>query len=197
MAARDEKQGRSGSALQWISVPDIGSNALTLSSLIVGEKKDESETQQPTATNEPDKQPSAFREVSLNIEHHFARSSHLRFLMFVYNAMPNSSGAALPSSATGQGSSPPVNNVSPGSATAADNAPDLAVQLQVFRDNEPVITTPLQKIPVAATSDQRRLPYAAEVTLGGLQPGRYVLQVTVIDRVAKASASQKFGFQVD
>ena len=40
-------------------------------------------------------------------------------------------------------------------------------------------------------------PYAAEVDLSGLASGRYVLLVTVIDRVAKASASQKFGFQVD
>jgi hypothetical protein len=71
------------------------------------------------------------------------------------------------------------------------------VQVQVFRDNEPVITMPLAKIQVEGTSDLLRLPYAAELTLDGLQPGRYVLLVTVIDRVAKASASQRFGFQVD
>ena len=71
------------------------------------------------------------------------------------------------------------------------------MQVQLFRDNEPVLTTPLHKIQVEATSDLRRLPYAAEVTLDGLQPGRYVLLVTVIDRLAKASASQRFSFQVD
>jgi hypothetical protein len=67
----------------------------------------------------------------------------------------------------------------------------------VFRDNEPVITMPLQKIQVEGTSDLRRLPYAAELALEGLQPGRYLLLVTVIDRVGKTSASQRFGFRVD
>jgi hypothetical protein len=69
--------------------------------------------------------------------------------------------------------------------------------VQLFRDNEPILTKPLHKLSVDALSDVRRLPYAAEVDLVGLQPGRYLLLVTVIDRVAKVSASQKFGFQVD
>jgi VWFA-related protein len=201
VAALDEKQGRSGSNMQWIQVPDVGSKALTLSSLIVGEKRTESENPPAEAiTNEPDKQPSTFRQVSLNVDHHFARSSHLRFLTFVYNALRNSSGTAAPASApapSGQGSSLSGANVPPGSATVPGNAPDLAVQVQVFRDNEPVITMPLAKIQVEGASDLLRLPYGAEVSLDGLQPGRYVLLVTVIDRVAKASASQRFGFQVD
>jgi VWFA-related protein len=182
VAALDEKQGHSGSASQWIQIPDVGSKALTLSSLIVGEKRTESETQPAEAiTNEPDKQPSTLREVTLNVDHHFARSSHLRFLTFVYNALSNSSG----------------NNVPASSTPAPRSAPDLAAQVQVFRDNEPVVTMPLDKIQVEGASDLLRLPYGAEVSLEGLQPGRYLLLVTVIDRVAKASASQKFGFQVD
>jgi VWFA-related protein len=191
VAALDEKQGHSGSASQWIQIPDVGSKALTLSSLIVGEKRTESETQSAeTITNEPDKQPSTFRQVSLNVDHRFARSSHLRFLTFVYNALRNSAPAS-------QEPSTPGNNVPAGSTPAPGYAPDLAVQVQVFRDNEPVITMPLAKIQVEGASDLLRLPYGAEVSLDGLQPGRYVLLVTVIDRVAKASASQKFGFQVD
>jgi hypothetical protein len=86
----------------------------------------------------------------------------------------------------------------PASATSAPpSTPDLAVQVQLFRDNEPIITMPLHAIHIDVLSDLRRLPYAAEVKLDGLQSGRYVLLVTVIDRVAKASASQKFGFKVD
>jgi hypothetical protein len=96
-----------------------------------------------------------------------------------------------------QGTSTPENGLPASATTAPANGPDLAVQVQLFRDNEPVITMPLHKIQIDATSDMTRLPYAAEVALDGLQRGRYVLLVTVIDRVAKASASQKFGFQVD
>ena len=199
VAALDEKQRRAGSTSQWIQVPDVGSKALTLSSLVVGEKRIESETEQAEATtNEPEKQPSAFRQVSLNIDHRFARSSHLRFLTFVYNALAEATDADTPaplvSGSTGSASTP---NTIPPTSTGNSSGPDLAVQVQVFRDDEPVITTPLQKIQVDGTSDLRRLPYAADVPLEGLQPGRYVLLVTVIDRVAKASASQKFGFQVD
>jgi hypothetical protein len=185
IAAADIKQGRAGSATRWIEIPDLGSKALALSSLIVGERRAESESQpSPPDETETGKTASALRQVALNVDHRFANSSHLRFLTFVYNAIGSSPGVAVtpvPASST----------VGPG------NSPDLAVQVQLFRDNEPVITTPLHKIQVDGTSDLRRLPYAAELTLDGLQPGRYLLLVTVIDRVAKASASQKFGFQVD
>jgi VWFA-related protein len=185
VAAVDTKQGRAGSAVRWIEIPDLGSKTLALSSLIVGERKLESESQ-PSRPDETEtgKTASALRQVSLNVDHHFASSSRLRFLTFVYNAIGSSAGSdatPVPASST----------IGPG------NSPDLAVQVQLFRDNEPVITTPLHKIQVDGSSDLGRLPYAAEVTLDGLQPGRYVLLVTVIDRVAKASASQKFGFQVD
>ncbi len=194
VAALDVKQGRAGSAVQWIEIPDLGSKALTLSSLIVGERKNGSEVQ-PATTDESDpvKEASARRQVSLNVDHRFASSSLLRFLTFVYNASGSAAGAGSTPGATGA----PGNSVPASSTIGPNDVPDLAVQVQLFRDNEPVITTPLHKIQIEGTSDPRRLPYAAEITLGGLQPGRYVLLVTVIDRVAKASASQKFGFQVE
>ena len=195
VAALDEKQGRIGSAARWIEIPDLGSKTLTLSSLLVGEKKTESESQAAEAiTNEPDKQPSAFRQVSLNVDHRFARSSLLRFLTFVYNAVPSTTPAPPASGSTGSAS--PTNAI-PSTSTGNFSSLDLAIQVQVFRDNEPVITMPLQKIQVEGVSDLQRFPYAAELTLEGLQPGRYLLLVTVIDRVAKASASQKFGFRVE
>ena len=198
VAALDEKQGRSGSTLQWIQVPDVGSNALTLSSLLVGEKKTESETQQADAiTNEPDKQPGAFRQVSLNVDHRFARLSHLRFLTYIYNALQSSPGTAAPTPVPAPSGSQGTNTLPASSISGPVSAPDLVVQVQVFRDNEPVITTPLHKIQMEGVSDFVRLPYAAEVPLDTLAPGRYVLLVTVIDRLAKASASQRFGFQVD
>jgi VWFA-related protein len=198
VAAVDTKQGRAGSAVRWIEIPDLGSKALALSSLIVGERKVESENQ-PSKPDETEtgRTASALRQVSLNVDHHFASSSHLRFLTFVYNAIGSSASADATPAPASLGTTAPGNRVPKSSTIGPGNSPDLAVQVQLFRDNEPVITTPLHKIQVEGTSDLRRLPYAAEVTLDGLQPGRYMLLVTVIDRVAKASASQKFGFQVD
>jgi len=196
IVAVDPKQGRTGRAVRWIQIPDLGSKALTLSSLIVGERKAESESQ-PSIPDEAEtgKTASALRQVSLNVDHRFASSSRLRFLTFVYNAIGSSAGVTpVPAS---RGTAAPGNSVPASSTIGPGNDPDLAVQVQLFRDNEPVITTPLHKIQFERTSDLRRLPYAAELNLAGLQPGRYLLLVTVIDRVAKASASQKFGFQVD
>ena len=197
VAAVDIKQGRAGSAVQWIQIPDLGSNALTLSSLIVGERK--ALDIQPSTIDETEtgKTASVLRQVFLNVDHHFASSSHLRFMTFVYNATGGSASAPPALRPARPGTAAPDNNVPASSTIGPGSSPDLAVQVQLFRDNEPVITMPLHKIQFEATSDLRRLPYAAEVTLDGLQPGRYVLLVTVIDRAAKASASQRFGFQVD
>jgi hypothetical protein len=195
VAAVDAKQGRAGSALSWIEIPDLSARTLTLSSLIVGERRIATDLDPSSAdASEPGKSPEALRQVYLDIDHHFASSSRLRFLTFVYNA----SGSSAEGDPTSMPAPPPRPNSVPASSTVPPiTGPDLAVQVQLFRDNEPVITMPLHKIEIDALSDARRLPYAAEVNLEGLRSGRYVLLVTVIDRVAKASASQKFGFQVD
>ena len=194
VAAVDPKQGRAGSALAWIEIPDMSAKTLTLSSLIVGERRMETDVDSSTAdASEAAKSPDILRQVFLNIDHHFASSSRLRFLTFVYNA-----GGSSAARTQGTPDTPERPNNVPASSTIPFNdGPDLAVQVQVFRDDEPIITMPLHKIPVDSLSDPGRLPYAAELNLEGLRSGRYVLLVTVIDRVAKASASQKFGFQVD
>jgi len=192
-----DKQGRTGSAVRWIEIPDPSSKALMLSSLIVGERKSETETE-PSVAESPEltKSPEPIRQVSLNIDHRFASSSHLRFVTFVYNASGSLASAAAPGP-SGQGTAEPASSLPASSASPPASSPDLAVQVQLFRDNEPVMTKPLHRISIDAKSDVRRLPYAAEVDLGGLQAGRYLLLITVIDRVAKASASQKFVFRID
>ena len=186
VAALDEKQARSGSAVQWIEIPDLRSKVLTISSLIVGEKKAETEVPaNEVGSNEAGAALSPLRQVSLNIDHRFMRSSQLRFLTIIYNAAAGtsaSSKATVTVDANSKGAAP---------------APDLAVQVQVFRDNEPVITTPVHKIETEGATDRTRIPYAADLLLDNLQSGRYVLQVTVIDRLKKASASQKYDFQVE
>lgn len=101
-------------------------------------------------------------------ERRFARGSHLRFLTFVYNAKAGAQGAA----------------------------PDVVMQIQIFRNDQPVVTDELRKVS-AAGQDFARLAYGAEISLASLSVGRYVLQVTAIDRVAKTSASQRVNFTVE
>lgn len=107
--------------------------------------------------------------VALSINHQFSPNGFLRFLFIVYNA----------------------------SLAASDAKPDVAVQIQIVRDEQPVTTTPLKKISIDGLPDLTRIPYAAEISLEGLPAGHYILQVTVVDRVGKKSASQQNRFEID
>lgn len=120
----------------------------------------------PTLTNVSDNTDSS--PVALSASHRFKRDSTLRFLVFVYNMAPS----------------------------PADQKPDVAVQVQVLRDDQPVITTAVRKLNTEGVADMTRLPYAAEIPLSDLGPGRYVLQVSIIDRVAKQSTVRKTHFDV-
>ena len=124
------------------------------------------ERTQATLTNVSN--PSGPSPVALSASHRFQRESTLRFLIFVYNA----------------------------AFAQADQKPDVAVQVQVIRDDQPVITTALRKVNTEGVTDPGRLPYAAEIPLGELLPGRYSLSVTVIDRVSKQSTSRQTHFDV-
>lgn len=106
--------------------------------------------------------------VDLSVNHSFHANGFLRFMVFTYNA------ALAP----------------------ADGKPDVALQIQLVRDGQPVVTTALRKITTEGVADLTRLPYAAEVSLSGLPVGQYLLQISVVDRVAKKSASQQTRFEI-
>jgi len=185
VAARDRKSGRTGSAMRWVEMPDLAAHHLALSSIIAGERIATNDSERAAAgsdNSEKDKPSDPFSPVRPNVEHRFAKTSLLRFLVFTYNAMKGAlPGAPIAGSPEGKQS----------------GLPDVAVQVQVMRDNEPVITTTLHKIDTQGVADLQRLPYAAEIPLKDLPAGRYLLKVTVIDRIAKTSATQQFDFAVD
>jgi len=106
--------------------------------------------------------------VLLSPGHRFHHDSTIRFVVFAYNA----------------------------SISELDKKPDVAVQVQVIRDDQPVLTTALRKVNMEGVSDTARIPYAAEIPLSELQAGRYVLQVTLIDRISKQSTSRQTHFDV-
>jgi VWFA-related protein len=110
----------------------------------------------------------ALTPISLSPSHLFRSQSFLRFLVFTYNAAPS----------------------------PADGKPDVAIQVQVLRDDQPVVTTALRKVSTEGVADVTRLPYAAEIPLTGLATGQYVLRVTVIDKLSKKSISQQTHFEV-
>ena len=106
--------------------------------------------------------------VQLNPSRRFRSNSTLRFLVFAYNSTPSQT----------------------------DHKPDLAVQVQLIRDDQPVVTTALRKVSTDSLVDLARIPYAAEIPLKGLQAGHYLLQITFIDRTSKQSTSRKTKFEI-
>lgn len=106
--------------------------------------------------------------VEMSVDHYFPSDGFLRFLVIIYNA-----------------------------ALTAEGQPDVAIQVQIVRDEQPVLTTALKRVGSEGLPDLTRIPYAAEITLNGLQSGRYILKVTAVDRVTKKSSSQQTRFEVN
>ena len=81
VAARDEKSGRVGSATQWIVIPDLSRNQLTLSSLLLGGQVIEDRNNK--ASNP---------QVQLSVDHSFPRTLPMGYWIFVYNAKRDAGG---------------------------------------------------------------------------------------------------------
>jgi VWFA-related protein len=77
VAARDEKSGRVGSAIQWIVIPDLTKSQLTISSVLLGGQVLEDKSTP---------------HVQLSVDHTFARMSQMGYWVFVYNAKRDASG---------------------------------------------------------------------------------------------------------
>jgi VWFA-related protein len=105
---------------------------------------------------------------NIDVARRFTRDVDLRLFLFAYNA----------------------------TRSASDSRPDGAINVQLMRANRTVMRTGFKKM---ATDDAEpdRLLYAADLSLADLPPGRYVLQVTVLDRVAGSSASQQTRFEIE
>ena len=81
VAARDEKSGRVGSATQWIVIPDLSRNQLTLSSLLLGGQIIEDRNNKASSP-----------QVQLSVDHSFPRNFPMPYWIFVYNAKRDAGG---------------------------------------------------------------------------------------------------------
>ena len=78
VALRDRATGRVGGAMQWVEIPDLSKGDFALSSIFLGERNLE--------TAPAGGETSGPRAVVVDVDHHFARTSVLRFQTYVYNA---------------------------------------------------------------------------------------------------------------
>ena len=79
----------------------------------------------------------------------------------------------------------------------ASPSPDLEAQIKIIRNGQAVVTSPMLKVPIDAATDPARISYGANVGLRALPPGRYMLDVTITDKLARASTSQQIGFEIE
>ncbi|HEY0003933.1 MAG TPA: VWA domain-containing protein [Pyrinomonadaceae bacterium] len=176
-ALRDSSSERTGSASQFIEVPDIKKNRLTLSGIIASSAEPASVKKQPqpdaagggtdggasssetgatqnTADAEYEKDPQTSAAVR-----QFRPGSVLQFGYFIYNAQPDK--------ATGR--------------------PQLRGQVRLFRDGQQIFAGKEVLITGTETqTDMKRIAAGGALRLGqDLTPGDYVLQVVVTDLLAK------------
>lgn len=82
VAARDEKNGHVGSAMQFVVIPDLATRQLTTSSVLLGGQVLEN------AQNKD-----ANPHIQLSVDHRFSRRARLGYWMFIYNAKRDAAGA--------------------------------------------------------------------------------------------------------
>jgi VWFA-related protein len=153
VAARDDRSGKTGSAANWIEVPNLKAARLTLSTLLLG-------GQFIGAKEAP-----GGEQMQFSVDRRFRRDSHLNFLTIIYNA--------------------------------AGSKPGLEAQIQISRNGQVIVTSPVSKVVTDANTDLARVFYGADIALKSFAPGRYRLRVNISDRIANTSASREISFEVE
>ncbi len=112
----------------------------------------------------------ASEQIQFSVDRRFLHGSHLNVLTIIYNAAR---------------------------AAGGNNAPQLEAQIRISKGGQTIVTSPLRKLSVDPAADLARIPYGADIALRTLPAGRYLLEVTVNDRVAQSSASQLITFDIE
>jgi VWFA-related protein len=160
MSFRDTASERIGSANQFIDVPDIKKNRLTLSSVVLRGNLPNANRSNVNPADAPPQDQEGLDNGSAEASpavRHFRHGMMLTYGTYVYNARLDK----------------------------ADNLPRLTTQVQLFRDGKPVFTGKELPLPVKEAADWKRLTAGGAIQLGtDLPPGDYVLQITVTDALA-------------
>jgi hypothetical protein len=80
---------------------------------------------------------------------------------------------------------------------AGKSPPDVSLRTEVFRLGKRVVASPTVPLKTAGVADLSRIPYFAALNLEGMSRGKYVLQMTAIDRATGTTASQQKVFDVE
>lgn len=164
VAVRDPRADRVGSASQFIDVPDVGADRLTLSGLVVsgydpatatksGANADQANNEGAVEAIDPSSTP-AVRILK--------RGTFLDYGFLIYNAQLD----------------------------PRTKKPQLESQLILLKDGKQVFATKVSPVNIGNEPDWRHLPVSGRLRLGDdLGLGEYILQVVVTDKLAKQKYS--------
>jgi VWFA-related protein len=170
VAIRDTSSGKLGSASQIIEVPDLTKRKLTVSSMAV--ENVSMSIWQNIAAGKVGSGPGQIQVPSTllydTVIREFKAGTVLRYGFEVYNAK-----------------------------AGGNEMPKLETQAKILQNNAAVIEGSLNKINAAAQTDPKHVKVSGAILLKDtLQPGDYVLQVTVFDRSGKQTAIQILPFAI-
>jgi VWFA-related protein len=169
IAVRDASTEKLGSASQFIEVPDLKKDRLALSGIVM-QSSETTIANAAAAPNAGGEQKEPDPGGNAAVRR-FRKGDQIDYFFNVYNAELDK--------ATGR--------------------PRLQTQMRLFRDREQVYAGPPAEFDPDKQTDMTSLQSATRIRLNGLQPGEYVLQVTVTDALApekRRTVTQWIDFEV-
>jgi len=155
----DDASGSSGSASQFIQVPDLSKGRLAMSGLILTAPKlpaaataSAARTEKTNADNSPPSSLPASPYVR-----QFPRVGWLQYGAAIYNATTDKKHAS----------------------------PQITVQAEIYRDGKPIHQFPARLLEVTPGTNPKRFDYVAQLRLNNFPEGEYLLHLIVTDGLAK------------
>jgi hypothetical protein len=173
-AVKDAASGKMGSAYQFLDVPDLKKNRLTLSSIFVlNQKEDESriDAGNLTASEKEKKSANELRAVRKSPAlRSYLPGEGLDYLAIAYNAKNK------------------------------DSIPELESQISIFQEGNELFKNSVEGIDLKGVEDLGRIPIKRRLTFDKtMKPGEYMLQLSVVDKNAKEKnrlATQMLEFEI-
>lgn len=173
VAIKDQISGAIGSAYEFIEIPDLKKGALSLSSIVVLNTREDAEWIQSGISGEPQQSPdpAALPAARSQALRRYRAGESLEYMAAVYNAK-SKEGAP----------------------------PDLESQVVLFRDGREVYRSEVEPIRPGSPDDLRRIPIRKSLRLKETLPkGNYILKLLVRDKREKGRhgiAEQQLQFEI-
>lgn len=159
VAVRDDKSQKVGTASQFINIPDLRKERLTLSGIALSSyDPKEEQSMAKAAYNQPVGEASGNTVLTQGALRRFRSGHVLQFAYAIYNAQLDKS----------------------------TNRPQLTTQVKLYRDGKEIFAGKETPYDAQGQTDLKRLVAEGGLQLGGLKEGEYALQIVVTDALAKS-----------